>query len=321
VRDRQDTKTLRQRARREAFLERFRPYVRERLLPRMGLSPDGFALSVPRFGERSMLFMLSVGEREMVVRTYPRRSDRVRTVRAMRHALRHGVKVPALVHQDRSLATRRRYGCSVLVEERVPGRHFHEADDRRAALGLLARAVSGMHNVYRSRWGNLAIGRRGGYLDRQIGVFQKHLERSRRSGLDFPASEEERVLDWLRRYRADFAGIRRFSLTHRSVAADNVLITPAGELCFIDVQRLGYEHFAANLVKCLALFGDSREEEDRFLAQYFRAAEGRGAEEFERFRAPFRMLHVGRVLSYALAKGQGEHAAALVREIRETTGE
>ena len=301
--DTEMTKVEKAHKKRTEFLASLEPYVRERLLPRMGLPARDVRLETPRFGERSMVLFLHAAGKEYVVRCFPRRSGRVRTLRVARHCRRRGVRVPAIHHVDASRAARRRLGCSFLVEERIPGLHVLEFPDRRRMIEIVAHGVSRMHNQVRSRWGNLTYGRRGGYFERLVGKFRTHLDRLTALGSDLQARREEALLRWLEDRREAVRRLRKFSLTHRATAGDNVMITPEEEFCLIDVQRLCYEHFAANLIRAVHVFTRTDEEEELFLRAYFEAAEGRTLEEFREWEGFFSVLHVARIQCYSLAKG------------------
>lgn len=293
-------KTDLERERRMRFLERLEPWVVERLLPCMRLPADDPEISLPAHGERTMVFFVAAGGREMVLRCFDRRSDRAKTQRAVGHSLRRGVPVPRVLFVDCSRRARARLGVSVLVEERIPGVHSEEYGDRPQMLSITARAVSRMHNVYRSRWGNLRVGRRRGYYERMSATLEKHLAAAGKLGSDLPEREGDRIRSWLDARRGTIRRIRRFSYSHKSLASDNVVISPDGKLTFIDVQRLSYEHYAANLIKALWVFPRDREEAARFLDEYFAVAEGRTLEDFGEWRDLFDIFHYVRVLVHAL---------------------
>ncbi len=290
-----------QRQKRKRFIETFEPYARECLLPRMGIAADNLAINIPEFGERSMVLFLSAGGREMVVRSFPRRAGRVRTMRAVRFSLGHGVKVPRILHVEQSRATRRALGYSLLIEERIRGIHPTDAPNRNRMISITAAGISRMHNVTRSRWGNLRIGRRWGYFARQMEAAEKHVHRSEKPDSALPSHWPE-IRRWLERFEPMTKRIRRYSFCHRAIASDNLMITPDGELCLLDVQRLCFDHFAANLVRSLLLFGDNEDAQHRYLDQYFKTATDRSPEEFARWREFFRVLHLIRLVNYARDK-------------------
>jgi aminoglycoside phosphotransferase (APT) family kinase protein len=294
-------KTDAQRQRRERYVETFEPYARSTLLPRMGIPSGDLSIELPAFGERSLVLFLTAGGREMVARSYPRRSGRVRTIRAMRFSLRRGVRVPRILHIDRSWAARRALGHTLIIEERIRGNHPLEYPDRDRMIAITATGISAMHNLTRARWGNLRVGRRTGYFRRQMEVAEKHVRRSEKLGSDLARRWPE-VRRRLGEFEPMARRIRRFSFCHRAVAADNLKITPEDELCLLDVQRLSFDHFAANLVRSLLLFEQDEETQTSFLKLYFEAAAGRSREEFERWRPFFRTLQLLRLSNYARQK-------------------
>jgi Phosphotransferase enzyme family len=290
------SKRERMRARRERLCEAALPWAEEVLLPALGLGGTRPVLESPATGERSLALFVTAGERKFVLRCHPTKAGVVRTVRVVRHVRKRGVPVPEILFVDRSRRTRKRLGGGVTVEEWIEGVPLSDLPDQAVAADLLAAQMAEMHNVYRSRWGNLTFGHFTGYGNELLDRVKSHLRRAEADGCAAVVDRADDILSFLRRELPKLRTFGKYSLCHRAFTPENAIATPDGRLIPIDVKRMRYEHFAANLFLGLTFFGPAGEE--RFLETYFSRATGRDRSHYLAVEPLFRVITLTKLLHY-----------------------
>ncbi|MFG0316882.1 MAG: phosphotransferase family protein [Planctomycetota bacterium JB042] len=285
---------------REELRGRIGGYVRERVLPVLGVAGAPFELSVAPAGTRSAVLFLDSPAGRHVLKGVRDPIFAAQTALAMRHLRRRGAPVPRLVHHDLSPRTRWTLGVVVLVEEGIRGENLSRRDRTPAVLDAAADALARLHSIRRPRWGSLlpGLGRRGGYV--------AHLERRRARRLEELAAVGPALADLARpavdRWFAREARERSpdaFSLCHRRVTRTNVLHTDDGDAVLIDVGTARYGDPAFDLERALQRWcGADDVRRGRFLDRYFARAPALDRGRWERVRpyhrASFHLTQVTR---------------------------
>jgi len=273
-----------------------RSYITSSLLPAMGLSGRSFAVETPAdAGTRSTIRLIRIeGFPPLLMRTYSHRRQGSATMEALRHLESLALPAPRLVYHDLQLRSRLAGGDPfVTVETWIEGRRLSSLDDEtsRDASIKVAALLARFHGVTRAGWGPPRAARFVSFAAATLRGTRRMLHELNTAGWFDPQEAldlETRFSSW----REPIAALGPFSLVHSDANRHNFVLTPAGEVCPVDLQRVNYEPFPEEVINALYhLCRKDGDLADRFIHTYFSHVPGAARETFEATRAFFEPLH------------------------------
>ncbi len=272
-------------------------FVTGTLLPTMGIAGYPFTLAPPPdLGTRSSLHLVRIeGMPPLLLRTFARRRQAATNAEALRHMESVFLQAPRLVYHDPSLAKRLSAapGPFYTVETWIEGTRLSNLDPEssRAASIKVAELLARFHGVTRAGWGRPSAARVLSFVSYTLLGVRRMVRGLQAHGWIEP--------DEAREMHAAFGGwsesigaMKAFNLVHNDANRHNFVLTPAGEVMAVDLQRIAYEPFPEEIIN--ALYHLCRKDEDlgeRFLRAYFSRAGASARSTFEATRGFFEPLH------------------------------
>lgn len=277
-------------------LDAQRRYVASTLLPAMGLTDRPFVVEPPSdTGTRSSLGVIRIeGLPPLLMRTHSHRRQVSATVEALRHLESRRLPAPRLVHHDVQLRSFLTGGRPfVTVETWIEGRRLSSLDEvtSRDASIKVAALLARFHGVTRPEWGPPRAARFVSFETFTLRGARRMLRELKAGGwLDSrrAADLEAGFASW----KETLAALGPHSLVHSDANRHNFILTPAGEVCPVDLQRINYEPFQEEVIN--ALYHLCRKDDDlaeRFVHTYFVHAGAAARATFEATRTFFEPLH------------------------------
>ncbi len=273
-----------------------RSYVASSILPAMGLSDRSFVVEPPAdAGTRSAIRLIRIdGLPPLLMRTHTHWRQATATMEALRHLESLALPAPRLVYHDIRLRSRLTGGSPfVTVETWIDGRRLSSLDGEtsRDAAIKVAVLLARFHRVTREGWGPPRGAR---YVSFETSTLQakRRMLRELKAGGWFAPQEAADLEAGFSSWKETIAALGPFSLVHSDANRHNIILTPAGEVCPVDLQRVNYEPFQEELIN--ALYHHCRKDgdlADRFVHTYFSHAGAAARERFETTRKFFEPLH------------------------------
>lgn len=277
--------------------EQVRDYLERRFLPALGIAGRGVEVSPPRRpGTRSQVLILTVeGLGPVLMRTWNSRATARRNVAALRHLDQVGLPAPRLVYQDLAVAARWiRVAAGgpayVTIETFVEGDRLSDLEEgpgRQLALDAAASLLRRYRLVTRPVWGRPDREATGSWMGHALAGARRMMREVRGAGW-LSGEDHDSILSTLASWSAEIDRLTPFSLVHKDVNGDNLILTSTGEVIAIDLHRLAYEPFPEELLNAARhLMPDQPERAARFAAIYFGDGSEGARETFERTRGFF----------------------------------
>jgi Ser/Thr protein kinase RdoA (MazF antagonist) len=225
----------------EDFKKKLKNYVSDHLLSVLERGHAPFNLEFTNKGQRNVVTFLEVdGEKPLVLKGVPKKAHLERAVEGSLHLERRGFRVPRAIYADDAQATYRALGCYILVEEKMAGQTCEDYPRRDETICLVAREFFQLHQFTRPTWGMISSERNGGYGHYLMRKVKKKLTALGHYTYNLTPGEKRRYWRWFKRHEDLLGEISLFSLSHGDPHMSNLLVSPDGDIVFLDNENVRY---------------------------------------------------------------------------------
>lgn len=205
-------------------------------------------VEIPLSGTSCLVRLVSIGDRHVVVRIYPRsrRHQAQHHLNASLMLQSHNINAPRILHFRESASQSH---PTYIVENRIEGISKSPAEMTADDYHSMARELAKLHNVQSTQWGPIEDSRAERFSDALFRKIDRRISDINWTEIQVDLTAEKQMRDWFASWKGAFDDIRQFSLTHNRLSIGNGLFAPDEEYYFLDFASLEWSLPLEDLMK------------------------------------------------------------------------
>lgn len=205
-------------------------------------------VEIPLSGTSCLVRLVSIGDRRVVVRIYPRgrRHQAQHHLNASLMLQSHNINAPRILHfRDSASQSHPTY----IVENCIEGISKSAAEMTADDYHSMARELAKLHKVQSNQWGPLGDFRAERFSDALFRKVDRRISEISWTEAQVDLTAEKQIREWFASWKDSFDEIQEFSLTHNRLSIGNGLFAPDGEYYFLDFASLEWSLPLEDLMK------------------------------------------------------------------------